>query len=109
MAHERENEGRTPVANPQRLLGAGVEHGTDDHEAGGDGSLAHSEDQANHEEAGEVDARGVAGERDAPDEDVNAKENVSARKVESRSTTCLIHLPTGKRCRARFCGYSKTR
>ena len=61
----------TPVADSQCLLGASVEHGADDHEAGGNRSFAHAEDKAHDEETGEVLAGCVTGEGDTPDENVD--------------------------------------
>ncbi len=68
----RKDEKLTPVTDTQRLLPASVEHGTDDHESGGDGALAHAQNQTDCEETAEALARGMRTERDTPNEDVDA-------------------------------------
>lgn len=63
---------RTPVTNTTGLFGAGVKHGGDDHETGGDGALADSEEKADGEKGAKGGASGVAAEDDGPEKDVDA-------------------------------------
>ena len=100
---------RTPVANSQRLFLASVEHARHDHKARRDRAFAHPEYEAASKETAEVLACGVAAERNTPHEDVQAIRTSGLHEARMSPETHLIHLPTGNRCSARFCGYSNTR
>ena len=62
----------TPVANALGLLLARVEHGGDNHEAGGDGSFTNTKESTAGEQPTEARARCMTHESNRPDENICA-------------------------------------
>ena len=94
----------TPIADTERLLSAGVEHSTDNHEACRDTAFAHTQlrksipisiiglrisnrkstdNKADREQAAEVLARGMAKKGDRPDSDVDAHPFANGETLQS--------------------------
>ena len=82
----------TPVADTQRLLFARVEHGADDHEPSGDGTLAHAQEEPDREESAKVLTCCVGAESDTPNKDVDAARDIdqSWRVIIDRNN-CVPH------------------
>ena len=100
----------TPVSNSLSLFRTGIEHGSDNQKTCSDRPFAHAKDQANYKQARKIFAGGMGAQCDSPDSDVKAKNMMNDRSnAPYKIKADLIHFPTGKRCRHRFCGYSKTR
>ena len=91
----------TPITNTSCLFRAGIEHGGDDQESRGDSTFTDTEEKAYGKKGAKRGASRVAAEDDCPAEDVDAWRAVSGAG-EREDAEYLIHLPTGKRWRARF-------
>lgn len=74
---EARRGGLTPITNTTGLFCASIEHGSDDHETGGDGAFADTEEKANGKEGTKGGAGSMAAEDDCPQEDVDAWRAVS--------------------------------
>ena len=79
--------GLTPITNTACHLSACVEHGSDDHESGGDSTFTHPEEKANGKETTEGGTSSMATEDDCPEEDVDAWRAVSGEGLERTSST----------------------
>ena len=57
----------TPVTNSQSLLLSRIKHGANNQESRGDGSFAHTENEANDEQTCKILAGSVGAEGNSPD------------------------------------------
>ena len=100
----------TPISNSQTLFLTSIEHGSDNQKTWSDRPFAYSKDQTNYKKACKVFAGGMAAHCDAPDSNVKAGNMMNhPPNAPCKIKANLIHFATGKRCKHRFCGYSKTR
>lgn len=85
----------TPVSHSQRLFLARVEHGADNHETGGDGALAHPQNDTNDEESSEIRACRMTSERNPPYEDVGARSRTYQEAHRTRLVDVYLPHPFG--------------
>ena len=100
----------TPISNSLSLFRTCIEHGSDNQKTRSDRPFAHAKDQANHKQARKIFTGSMGAQRDTPDSDIKAGNMVNDRSnAPCKIKADLIHFPTGKRCKHKFCGYSKAR